>query len=105
MKKYLFAATLAILLPTGAVYASGIDDLTMQVIQTNDNNEVMNTIEIPDNANAAMPETGHDIDDASHDAQEQTHDAAEEAQEHATEVAHDATEASNEDNEHVVATP
>ena len=105
MKKFLFAATLAITLPIGSVYASDIDDLTMQVIQTNNSSEVMHTIEIPDSAKAAVPEIRHGSEDVSHDAQEQVNEAAEEAQEHATEAAHDAAEAAKEADEHAVVTP
>ncbi|MGV8934986.1 MAG: hypothetical protein ACOH1I_10200 [Gallionellaceae bacterium] len=92
MKKLLTIATLAIALPFGAVYAAGMDDMTMQVVDTNDSKDVMNKIEIPDMDKADVADAKHDKKDVDHDAadakEEATHDAAEEAKE----AAHDATE-------------
>ena len=92
MKKLLIIATLAIALPFGTVYAAGMDDVTMQVIETNDSKDIVNKVEIPDMDKADVADAKHDGKEVGHDAadakEDETHDAAEEAEE----SAHDAAE-------------
>lgn len=91
MKKLILTAALILSLPAGSALAAGIDDLTMQVVNTNNSHEVMNTVELPEHANSAARD--HVRHDASHDSHE---NATSEAQEHANEAAHEAAEAAHE---------
>ena len=97
MKKLLTIATLAIALPFGAVHAAGMDDVTMQVVDTNDSKDIVNKVEIPDMDKADVVDVKHDkkdVDDDATDAKEdETHDAAEEAKESAHDATEDAKEA------------
>ena len=54
MKKLLLSAALLIVLPLSSAYAAGMDDLTMQVIETNDSKELMHNVEIPDSDKSSM---------------------------------------------------
>ena len=104
MKKLLLSAALLIVLPLGSAYAVGMDDLTMQVIETNDSKELMHNVEIPDSDKPNLHEAKHEEEDVSHDATEAVEDASHEAAEDAKEAAHEAAENTKEDtknaNEH-----
>ena len=52
------STALLIVLPLSSAYAAGMDDLTMQVIETNDSKELMHNVDMPDSEE-------HDV---SHDA-------------------------------------
>ena len=92
MKKLLTIATLAIALPFGAVYAAGMDDLTMQVVDTNDSKDVVNKVEIPDMDKSDVADADHDKKEVDHDAAEEAEESAHDAAEEAKDTAHDAIE-------------
>lgn len=87
MNKLLLSTALLIVLPLSSVYAAGMDDLTMQVIESNDSKELMHNVDMPDS----------EENDVSHDATEAAEDASHEAAEDAKETAHEAAEDAKED--------
>lgn len=92
MKKLLTIVTMAIVFPFGAAYAAGMDDVTMQVVDTNDSKDILNKVEIPDMDKTDMAVAKHDKKDARHDAADAKEDASHDAAEEAKESAHEATE-------------
>ena len=96
MKKFLTIATLAFVLPFGSVYAAGMDDVTMQVIDTNDSKDIVNKVEIPDMDKSDVADAKHDKKDVGHDAADAKEDATHDAAEEDKESAHDAKEEAKE---------
>ena len=86
------STALLIVLPLSSAYAAGMDDLTMQVIETNDSKELMHNVEIPDSDKPNLHEAKHGEEDVSHDATEAVEDASHEAAEDAKEDKKDADE-------------